>query len=114
MSEYIPDCWVIVRMNYNGEIIDKILSGWFGGYGGSDEWRLSSGIRALTEEDDRYVIINESGSVYYCGKQVERMSGLMSSIYFGWQQQAEDKMKEDASKVYKLEIIEATQCLPLA
>jgi len=113
MTTYTPDAWVVVRFTSPDQTVDKVMSGWYGGYGGSDEWRLSSGIRDIKEEEHRYVITNDSGSVYYCGKDVERMSGLMSSVYFGWRQQAEELMKEDSSKVYDISIIGVNECKPL-
>lgn len=78
MSEYIPDCWKILSFNYAGQTIDKILSGWYGGYANGDSWRLSSGIKDIIDSGDHYTITNESGSIYQCYKESERISGIMA------------------------------------
>ncbi len=44
MSEYTPDKWVVIEIDYDGVKTQKILSSWYGGWAGSDSWRLSSGI----------------------------------------------------------------------
>jgi hypothetical protein len=83
MSEYRPDRWVIVELKYNDsdETHRKVLAGWYGGYLGSDSWKLSSGITEIVEHDNHYEIHNHSGSVYNCGKQSQGMSGYTSGIF---------------------------------
>lgn len=87
MSEYTPDCWVIVEMTSKGEKLRKVLAGWYGGYLGANEWRLSSGITVTVDNDDHYDFHNESGSVYHCSKSTQRFSALMSGMYEGWRKQ---------------------------
>jgi hypothetical protein len=87
MSTYTPDAWTIIRFTTNGEAIDKVLSGWYGGYLGADAWKISSGITKIEETDEAYLVHNHSGSVYTCYKGVERMSGLMYSMYDSWAKQ---------------------------
>jgi len=84
MSVYTPDAWVIVRFTKGAEVTDKVLGGWYGGYGGSDSWRISSGITDIVEKDEHYLITNHSGSEYRCYRGAERMSGVMSSEYNQW------------------------------
>ena len=84
MSEYTPDAWVIVKIITETETIYKVMGGWYGGYGGSDSWRINSGITAIINEGDHYAIKGVSGSTYFCGSQWQRMTGLMSSVYDGW------------------------------
>lgn len=74
MSLYTPDLWEIVRLNVEGKQMDKIFGSWYGGYAGSDEWRLSSGITKVVENDSHYEIHNQSGSVYTCYKNRQGMS----------------------------------------
>lgn len=82
MSKYIPDAWVLVEINSKeyGKI-RKILAGWYGGYCGSDEWKLSSGNLAEYTENGFIVFPQESGSFYYCHPDCQRMTGLMGSIF---------------------------------
>lgn len=83
MSQYTPDRWAIVELKLNDseEVTRKILSSWYGGYLGSDSWRLSSGITEIVDADTHYEIHNESGSVYLCNKEQQGMSGYTAGIY---------------------------------
>jgi len=69
MSTYKPDLWEVVRISKDGEHIDKVYASWRGGYITPDEWRLSSGITQVVENDSHYQIHNHSGSIYLCPKQ---------------------------------------------
>jgi len=81
-SEKHPDAWVIVKFSYeNSEPIYRVLAGWYGGYAGSDSWRLNSGIVSITKKGNVFVINGYSGSVYHCHKNEERMTGLTGSIF---------------------------------
>ena len=46
MSTYTPDLWVILEFKEKDseEVNRKVLASWYGGYAGSDSWKLSSGI----------------------------------------------------------------------
>jgi len=80
MNDYCPDKWVVV--NITGKdmpSIDKIFASWYGSYGGSDSWRLNSGIAKVSLEDAMYAgsylgsifcFEGSSGSVYKCHKNV--------------------------------------------
>jgi hypothetical protein len=39
-----PENWVILKITNNGEIVYKVFGSWVGGYLGSDNWRINSGI----------------------------------------------------------------------
>jgi hypothetical protein len=93
MNEYIPDSWVIVEMTHKGKKVKKVLAGWYGGYLGADEWRLSSGITVEVDRGDYYDFHNESGSVYHCSKNAQRFTGLMSGVFADWQK----KITEDTN-----------------
>lgn len=88
MSKYTPDAWVLVEINSKeyGKI-KKILAGWYGGYCGSNEWKLSSGNLPEYKEDDFIVFPQESGSVYYCHPDCQRMTGLMASMFDSFSKQ---------------------------
>lgn len=73
MSEYTPDCWVIVQIptkHPNQPAFHKVLGGWAGGYLDGDYWRLNSGITRVESEDDigniTFYIYGYSGSSYIC------------------------------------------------
>ena len=82
MSTYNPDLWVIVELKFNdsNEQYRKVFASWYGGYLGSDSWKLSSGITEIVETDTHYEIHNESGSIYNCRKGSEGMSGYASGV----------------------------------
>ena len=91
MSSYHPDRWVILEFTTMGDIpIRKILSSWYGGFAGSDSWRLSSGITAVHDKGTFYEIENESGSVYTCVKGNYGMSSYSFSIYSGFVEKLKD------------------------
>jgi hypothetical protein len=83
MTVYNPDRWVIVELKYNDsdEVNRKVLASWYGGYLGSDRWKLSSGITEIVDKDSYYEIHNHSGSIYNCGKQSQGMSGYTAGVY---------------------------------
>ena len=44
MSDYSPDRWVVVKIVTAKERLYKVFASWSGGYGGSDSWKMNSGI----------------------------------------------------------------------
>ena len=88
MSIYTPDAWVVIDITTPTYSVRKILAGWYGGYGGGDSWKLSSGVTAVNEFPDRYEFINESGSIYVCYKTIQRLTGLTGSMLASWQRTA--------------------------
>ena len=81
MTTYYPDNWIIIEASKGDDNVRKILSGWKGGYLDGDSWRLSSGITDIIDKDTHYEIHNESGSIYICNKQSQRMNMCTSGIY---------------------------------
>lgn len=81
MNDYTPDRWVIIEINSEHGKIRKILSSWYGGFAGSDEWRMSSGVTEVVDKDDHYEIHNHSGSIYTCYKNSIGMSSYTSRVY---------------------------------
>jgi hypothetical protein len=107
-NDYSPDKWVIVELKYENDTVYKILASWYGGFGGSDQWRLSSGAVQVTEYDNHYEILNESGSVYYCYKNAEGFSVYSSGIY----ERFEKSVLEDNSyKISRITIKELETAL---
>jgi hypothetical protein len=90
MSDYVPDNFVILKLVNKGEVIYKVLAGWFGGFAGSNSWRINSGITKFEKEDDVYFFHGHTGSTYICHETKERMSMLMSSTLASFVEQAKD------------------------
>lgn len=85
MSVYTPDKWVVVRVTTkSGEQVDKVLGGWYGGFAGSDHWRLNSGIESVKECNDRFEFYGYSGSVYVCYKPLYGLTHLTAGLLKGW------------------------------
>lgn len=85
MSFNTPDRWVVVEFQeLENEPIRKVLAGWYGGYTGSDCWKLSSGITEIKEDEKYFEFLNASGSLYKCQKTAYGMSGIMSENYEYW------------------------------
>ena len=105
MSTYTPDCWELLRITTtNGKVIYKVIAGWYGGFSGSNSWKISSGIESVIEHEHYFEMPQSSGSVYNCGKSTRRMSGLMSSIYASFV----DQLKESGSATLELIVDEPT------
>jgi hypothetical protein len=69
MSDYTPDRWVVVRITgAESSPIHKVFACWFGGYAGSDSWKLNSGITRAYEEGHCFMFDGSSGSTYACHK----------------------------------------------
>lgn len=81
MSDNNPDRWVVLELSNESSTIRKVFAGWYGGYLGSDSWKISSGIVEEKDCGNYYEFINHSGSVYRCHKNSYGMSGLMASIH---------------------------------
>lgn len=69
MSYYQPDKWMLIKITGKDPHY-RVFGSWYGGYGGSDSWRMNSGITKLIEEDDHYLFIGSSGSTYACHKDM--------------------------------------------
>lgn len=94
MSEYTPDKWVVIEIDMEGTTVQRILSSWYGGWAGSDSWRLSSGITEVKESEDSYIFKNESGSVYTCFKVRYGMSSYAMGVLEDFKKQAVITMVE--------------------
>ena len=81
MSEYRPDKWVVVKISVeNNPPIHKVFACWYGGYAGSDSWKLNSGITKATLEGNVYSFEGSSGSVYECHKDIYGTNFYGSSV----------------------------------
>ena len=69
MSDYNPDKWLVVRITGpDTPPIHKVFACWYGGYLGSDSWKLNSGITRVYEEGHCFMFDGSSGSTYACHK----------------------------------------------
>ena len=69
MSDYNPDKWLVVRITgADSPPIYKVFACWYGGYLGSDSWKLNSGITRAYEEGHCFMFDGSSGSTYACHK----------------------------------------------
>lgn len=94
MSTYIPDTWVVLEFEAPSleKPLRKVLAGWYGGYTGSDSWKLNSGITEVRVDDSgHYEFDGYSGSIYRCHPNNYHMSGLMHSIYANLLKQADER-----------------------
>jgi hypothetical protein len=89
MSEYTPDRWVIVKIITPKEHLYKVFASWYGGYGGSDSWKMNSGIVRATLVDNCWEFSGSSGSVYSCHKDSYGTNGYGSSVLSNMIGQAE-------------------------
>jgi len=65
MSE-TPGKWVMLNVTIDGVNQRNIFGTSYGGYAGSDSWRLSSPIVTVEKEYNFYIFITKSGNKYYC------------------------------------------------
>jgi len=92
MSTYTPDVWVVIEFTTHKETFRKVFAGWYGGYTGSNSWKLNSGITKVRIDDSgHYEFDGHSGSTYCCHVNNYHMSGLMHDIYANWLKQAEEQ-----------------------
>jgi hypothetical protein len=69
MSNYNPDKWLIVKITGpDTPPVHKVFACWYGGYLGSDSWKLNSGITRAYEEGHCFMFDGSSGSTYVCHK----------------------------------------------
>jgi hypothetical protein len=82
MTDYTPDKWMIVKITdtNKNESHYRVFACWYGGYLGSDSWKMNSGITKVTESDGCYEFEGSSGSVYICHKGCYGASGYGSNV----------------------------------
>ena len=81
MSEYCPDKWVVVKISgAESNPVYKVFACWYGGYLGSDSWKLNSGITKATFEGNIYSFEGSSGSVYDCYKDSYGTNGYGQGV----------------------------------
>jgi hypothetical protein len=76
---YTPDRWLLIKINGKDPHY-RVFASWYGGYLGSDSWRMNSGVTRVTEDEQCYHFEGSSGSVYHCYKNSHGISGYGSSV----------------------------------
>jgi hypothetical protein len=79
---YTPDRWLIIKIKGDNPHY-RVFGSWYGGYLGSDSWRMNSGITNVTEEDGCYLFEGTSGSTYRCHKEGYGISGYGQGVLDG-------------------------------
>lgn len=88
--KYSPDAWAIVEVTVDDQTFRKVLGSWYGGYLGSDSWKMSSSIVEVVELPNAFEFHNESGSIYVGYKNCYGVSSYAMSVFSGLQKQAEE------------------------
>jgi hypothetical protein len=91
MSEYTPDRWLVLRIHTTKEVLYRVFATWYGGYGGSDSWKLNSGIVSAQLVDSRWEFSGLSGSVYSCHRDSYGNSGYGGSVLSNMISQAQEQ-----------------------
>jgi hypothetical protein len=106
MRAYAPERWEIVEVGLpSGNAFHKILGSWYGGFGGSDEWRFSSGIEKIIDKGTHWEIPNSSGSVYTCYKNDRGMSAYTGRVWNQFQTEAEESQHLGHLKIVPIDSI---------
>jgi hypothetical protein len=91
MSDYTPDRWLVLRVHTAKEILYKVFATWSGGYGGSDSWKMNSGIVRAVLVGDRWEFDGSSGSVYSCHREAYGTNGYGGSVLSNMISQAQEQ-----------------------
>jgi len=91
MSEYTPDSWVVLEFTTPKETLHKVFASWYGGFAGSDNWKLNSGITKTRKVDGFWEFDGYSGSVYRCHPHNYHMSSLMHNVLGNWLARADER-----------------------
>lgn len=92
MSNYNPDNWMLVKITGKDPHY-RVFGSWYGGYLGSDSWRMNSGITSMSEEDNYYLFSGSSGSVYSCHKDTYGASSYGMGIARGFEEKYQGKFQ---------------------
>lgn len=92
MSVYNPDKWVVVKIDGNDHpTIYKVFACWYGGYAGSDSWKLNSGITAVSKEGYVYSFEGSSGSTYECHEDSYGMNFYGGGVLMNMRENAKER-----------------------
>lgn len=106
MRHYTPDRWVVLEISTATETINKVFAGWYGGYTGSDNWQLNSGIEKVISDDAGFDFVGYSGSTYSCNRHDHGMSGLQYRVLESWLTQIAEQDRGTNIRVLTLEEVD--------
>jgi hypothetical protein len=95
MAEYAPDNWVILKINDLKDPHYRVLGGWYGGYLGSNSWRLNSGITRHDFDGDYWFFYGSSGSCYKCYVDSYRLNLTTAQIFEQLKEKVDAEIVED-------------------
>lgn len=77
-----PDLWQLVKFNSTATPTYHILASWYGGYTGSDSWRLSTQIQLVEDHKSYWLVTTRTGSQYELSRHQHRWgtSGLARQV----------------------------------
>jgi hypothetical protein len=93
MSDYTPDRWVVVKITAPNVLLYKVFACWYGGYAGSDSWKMNSGIKSAEEDETHFIFNGHSGSVYRCYKNSYGTNGYGGSVLQNFIDKADYKIE---------------------
>lgn len=88
---YNPDKWCILKIEGDYPHY-RVFGSWYGGYLGSDSWRMNSGITRVEEDENFYYIYGASGSCYNCHKESYGANSYGSIVIAGYEKESEGKL----------------------
>lgn len=109
MNTYTPDVWVVLEFDAPQleKPMQKVFAGWYGGFAGSNSWKLNSGITKVSKVGDWWEFDGYSGSTYRCHANNYHMSSLMQGVLANWLKEA-DLRGDTSIKILTLdEIVES-------
>jgi len=82
MSDYTPDKWMVIKITIKKTKAShyRVFACWYGGFAGSDSWKMNSGITSATQDENGYHFTGSSGSVYHCHKNGYGISSYGASV----------------------------------
>ena len=77
MKTYTPNGWALMKSG----IFIRLFASWDGDFTTGGNWRLSSDVEAVKEDNEYYYFYTHSGSCYTCSKNSNRISVHNSLIF---------------------------------
>lgn len=88
-ADYTPDKWVVIKIPTDSKPLYKVFACWYGGWAGSDSWKMNSGITNVKLVNDHYQFKGYSGSIYHCHKEHYGTNMYGSSVLNGFIEDAQ-------------------------
>jgi hypothetical protein len=103
MSSHRPDLWALVEVTHGDEKHVRVMGSWYGGFAGSNSWRLSSGLTgAALAEGGGLALRNESGSVYHVGRGNYGLSGYSAGVLASYREEGAQLRELDEAEALRL------------